>query len=38
MSKINFDTVALTQALVKCPSVTPNDGGALQIVEEHLKI
>ena len=37
MSKINFDTVDLTQALVKCPSVTPNDGGALQIVEEHLK-
>jgi succinyl-diaminopimelate desuccinylase len=37
MNKINFDYVALTQALVKCPSVTPNDEGALQVVEEHLK-
>ena len=36
MSKINFDTVALTQALVKCPSVTPDDEGALQVVEDHL--
>ena len=37
MNKIDFDYVALTQALVKCPSVTPNDEGALLIVEEHLK-
>jgi succinyl-diaminopimelate desuccinylase len=37
MNKIDFDYVALTQALVKCPSVTPNDEGALQVVEEHLK-
>ena len=36
MNKIDFDYVALTQALVKCPSVTPYDEGALQIVEEHL--
>jgi succinyl-diaminopimelate desuccinylase len=36
MSKINFDTVALTQALVKCPSVTPDDEGALQVIEDHL--
>ena len=36
MNKINFDTVALTQALIKCPSVTPNDEGALQVVEDHL--
>ena len=36
MNKIDFDYVALTQALVKCPSVTPNDEGALQVVEEHL--
>ena len=37
MNKINFDYVALTQALVKCPSVTPYDEGALQVVEDHLK-
>ena len=37
MNKIDFDYVALTQALVKCPSVTPNDEGALQVVEDHLK-
>ena len=36
MNKIDFDYVALTQALVKCPSVTPNDDGALQIIENHL--
>ena len=37
MKKINFDTIALTQALVKCPSITPKDAGALQIIEDHLK-
>ena len=37
MNKIDFDYVALTQALVKCPSVTPYDEGALQVVEDHLK-
>ena len=31
-----FDLVALTQALVRCPSVTPHDEGALQVVEDHL--
>ena len=36
MNKINFDSVALTQALVKCKSVTPKDEGALQLVEDHL--
>ena len=36
MNKINFDTIALTQALIKCPSVTPEDEGALQVVEDHL--
>jgi len=36
MKKLNFDCVALTQALVKCPSITPKDEGALQIVEDHL--
>ena len=37
MNKIDFDYVALTQALVKCPSVTPHDEGALQVVEDYLK-
>ena len=36
MSEINFDCVSLTQALVKCPSITPKDEGALTIVEDHL--
>jgi succinyl-diaminopimelate desuccinylase len=36
MNKINFDPVILTQALVKCSSITPKDEGALNIVEEHL--
>ena len=37
MSDLNFDPIELTRALVKCPSVTPKDEGALQIVENHLK-
>ena len=37
MNKIDFDYVALTQALVKCPSITPHDEGALQVVEDYLK-
>ena len=36
MDKINFDPIALTQALVKCPSITPKDEGALDIVQNHL--
>ena len=36
MSKINFDIVALTQALVQCRSITPHDEGALQVIEDHL--
>lgn len=30
------DPVALTQALVRCPSVTPNEGGALALLEAVL--
>lgn len=30
------DPVALTQRLVQCPSVTPNEGGALVLLEEIL--
>ena len=36
MNSINFDTIALTQSLVKCQSITPHDGGALKILEESL--
>ena len=36
MNNINFDPIDLTQALVRCPSVTPSDNGALDIVENHL--
>tara|TARA_B100000579_G_scaffold155758_1_gene126670 strand:- start:1584 stop:2765 length:1182 start_codon:yes stop_codon:yes gene_type:complete len=36
MKKNNFDCVLLTQDLVKCKSITPNDDGALQVVEDHL--
>ena len=31
------DPVALTEALVKCPSVTPIEGGALQLLQELLE-
>ena len=33
MKNLNFDPIFLTQALVKCPSITPKDAGALDIVE-----
>ena len=36
MLEINFDAITLTQALVRCPSVTPHDEGALQVTEDHL--
>jgi len=36
MNKIHFDPIYLTQALVKCQSITPKDDGALNIVENHL--
>jgi len=31
------DPVALTQALVRCPSVTPEEGGALTLLEDVLR-
>lgn len=31
------DPIALTQALVRCPSVTPEEGGALTLLEQVLK-
>lgn len=36
MNKINFDPISLTQALVQCPSITPKDEGALDVIENHL--
>jgi len=32
-----LDPVALAQALIRCPSVTPKDEGALDVLEEALK-
>jgi succinyl-diaminopimelate desuccinylase len=31
------DTIALTQALIRCPSVTPEEGGALQLLHGILQ-
>jgi succinyl-diaminopimelate desuccinylase len=36
MSNHNIDPVALTQALVRCPSVTPAEAGALDLLQETL--
>jgi len=33
----NIDPVELTQALIRCPSVTPVDAGALDVLEKALK-
>src|SRR5215469_1581764 len=32
-----MDALALTQALIRCPSVTPADAGALEVLEGALK-
>ena len=37
MTEINFNPIDLTQALVRCKSITPKDDGALMVVEKHLK-
>ena len=34
---MSADPIALTQELVRCPSVTPAEGGALQFLEKTLK-
>ncbi|MEO1533865.1 MAG: succinyl-diaminopimelate desuccinylase, partial [Pseudomonadota bacterium] len=31
------DPVALTAELVRCPSVTPEEGGAIALLERHLE-
>jgi succinyl-diaminopimelate desuccinylase len=37
MAKQTLDPIALTQALVRCESVTPKEGGALSLIEGHLR-
>ena len=37
MTETNFDPIKLSQSLVKCASITPEDDGALKIVETHLR-
>jgi succinyl-diaminopimelate desuccinylase len=37
MPLVASDPVALTQALIRCPSVTPLEGGALSLLEEALR-
>ena len=36
MTEFNLNPIILTQALVKCQSITPNDDGALLVVQDHL--
>ena len=36
MSEFNLNPITLTQALVKCQSITPKDDGALLVVQNHL--
>ena len=38
MTEINFNAIKLTQALVKCRSITPEDDGALLVVQDHLAL
>ncbi len=36
MTEFNLNPIKLTQALVKCKSITPKDDGALVVVQDHL--
>ena len=36
MTEFNLNPITLTQALVKCQSITPKDDGALLVVQNHL--
>ncbi len=36
MTSIKLDPVSLTQALIRCESVTPEEGGALTLLESVL--
>ena len=37
MATVSIDALALAQALIRRPSVTPNDAGALDVLEAVLK-
>src|SRR4051794_19153674 len=37
MRKLQTDPTALLQALIRCPSVTPDEGGALSALENYLR-
>src|ERR1700722_3604800 len=32
-----IDPIALTQELIRCPSITPKEAGVLDVLEKHLK-
>ncbi|MBE8220350.1 MAG: succinyl-diaminopimelate desuccinylase, partial [Alphaproteobacteria bacterium] len=34
----DIDTVKLAQDLIRCPSITPEEGGALDLLEKHLSV
>ena len=36
MIKINHDPIVLTQSLIQCESVTPNESGVIECVKRHL--
>jgi|GEM_PF-12934 len=35
---MSVDVIKLTSSLIKCPSVTPEDGGAFELLEKALKV
>ena len=37
MIKINHDPIILTQSLIQCASVTPEDNGVIECVKNHLE-
>ena len=37
MSKISHDPIILTQSLIQCASVTPEDNGVVECVKNHLE-
>ena len=37
MKELNFDPIILTQSLVRCESITPEDNGAIECIKLHLE-
>ena len=37
MIKINHDPIVLTQTLIQCASVTPEENGVIECVKNHLE-